>query len=279
MRRNIPFQGRIAYNTHEYTRNNPLMQLVRHTIECIDQRKTGRDILRSDVETREAVDVVRNYTTYIPNDRQQIISANQRPVAHPYYFAYRDLQNICLKILRYERVSYGDNKETVYGILFDGAWLWEEYVNTMLRTMGFTHPKNKNHIGAIKLFADESEFYYNMYPDFYSDDYKCVLDAKYKHLENGVQREDLYQVISYMHTMKYPHGGYLYPYCPQDYEDNDDVEKTIKEKQTYILANDTGTLITVPFNVPQKCDSWKVYCEQMKKEEDNFKGKIYDIRK
>ena len=73
LRKNVPFHGRIAYNTREYTRDNPLMQLIRHTIECIDRHKMGRNILRTDMETREAVDAVRQYTLYVPNDLQQVI--------------------------------------------------------------------------------------------------------------------------------------------------------------------------------------------------------------
>ena len=39
-----------------------------------------------------------------------------------------------------------------------------------------------------------------LYPDFYKDNY--ILDAKYKHLNSGVGREDLYQVITYMFCTK-----------------------------------------------------------------------------
>ena len=48
------------------------------------------------------------------------------------------------------------------------------------------------------------------YPDFYKDNF--IVDAKYKHLNNGVGREDLYQVVTYMYCRKALNGGYVYPY-------------------------------------------------------------------
>ena len=33
----------------------------------------------------------------------------------------------------------------------------------------------------------------------------------YQKLQNGVGREDLYQIVTYMHTMKIMRGGFIYP--------------------------------------------------------------------
>ena len=55
-------------------------------------------------------------------------------------------------ILRNERHQYGNGTRNVYGILFDGAWLWEEYVNTLIGDV-FYHPRNKTGDGAQRLFA------------------------------------------------------------------------------------------------------------------------------
>lgn len=274
IRKNVPFQGRIAYNTREYTRDNPLMQLVRHTIECLDRHKTGKDVLRADQDTREAVDVIRQYTLYIPNDLQLVISQNSKPVIHPFYTAYADLQNICLKILRHERIGYGDNKndETVFGMLFDGAWLWEEYLNTILKNMGFTHPQNKVKTGSIRLFSEESPLQHNLYPDFYNEMKRVVLDAKYKDFhkrltysggwDSGI-REDVFQVITYMHRQKYEVGGFLYP------------SRCDEENGHFPLEGGVGSIYTIPFHVPtESTDNWKAFCQAMHKEEENFKAAI-----
>ena len=63
-----------------------------------------------------------------------------------------------------EEVKYGESSDEICGILFDGAWLWEEYVNTILSNHGFKHPENKLHKGGIYLFDDHSGI---RYPDFY----------------------------------------------------------------------------------------------------------------
>ena len=129
-----------------------------------------------------------------------------------------------MQILHEEGINYGiDSEEKVHGILFDGAWLWEAYIFTLLKEsgLGFIHPDNIARTNKFNLFStrenEESQFdkgNRSAYPDFYND--KCVLDAKYKHLEKRIQREDLYQVICYMHTMPRDIGGYIYPYQAKD---------------------------------------------------------------
>lgn len=138
---NVPFQGKIAYNAREHTRDNYVMQLVRHTIEVIDRKTKGKDILRSDSEIREAVNIVRSCTSYIPNDRVNIIAQNSKAISHPFYTKYKELQEICLRILRNEKIGYGESNKEINGILFDGAWLWEEYI-AKLTSRFFKHYTN-----------------------------------------------------------------------------------------------------------------------------------------
>lgn len=72
-----------------------------------------------------------------------------------FYKEYTALQKLCLQILRQEEIKYGIDSDKVYGILFDGAWLWEEYLNTLLSNAGFKHPENKLGTGAIYLLSME----------------------------------------------------------------------------------------------------------------------------
>ena len=154
-----------------------------------------------------------------------------------------------MQILRHETIKYGKEKDKVYGILFDGAWLWEEYLATLLAELHFHHPENKLKKGGFPMFNrpeyDEvfSKNSRRLYPDLYhknNDSIDFILDAKYKHLNNGVGREDLYQVVSYMYCSKAPFGGYLYPL-------------EYKQKSTqYELKGYGGNIIVYPFHVPQK---------------------------
>ena len=245
IRENIPFRGTVAYSTREHSYDNEVTQLVRHTIEYIRTKEFGANILNNDPETKSCITQITLATqSYNVRERVKVINQNLRPIRHPYYSAYTDLQNLCLRILRHESLKYGQEKDKVYGVLFDGAWLWEEYLNTILQSEGFKHAENKKHKGGFKMFVndkDNAETDKNsrtLYPDFWKDDF--ILDAKYKHLNNGVGREDLYQVVTYMYCKKARHGGYVFPYESMD------------DPMHYKLVGYGGFMHIIPFYVPQK---------------------------
>lgn len=199
---------------------------------------------------------------------------------HPYYTDYISLQKLCMQILREEGISYGINSDDkVHGILFDGAWLWEAYIFTLLEKagQGFIHPDNIAKTNALKLFKSREETTgqsieenRDAYPDFYNDN--CVLDAKYKHLEKGIRREDLYQVISYMHTMPRKTGGYIYPYQSSE-------KKEAIKPMEFELKGNGGLIFTIPFRIPyyDKKSDWKTFCESMKEAEALFIEQISKI--
>lgn len=58
IQRNNPFSGRIAYNTREYSRDNSITQLIRHTIEVIKTSDYGESILNMDGETKAFVEEI-----------------------------------------------------------------------------------------------------------------------------------------------------------------------------------------------------------------------------
>ena len=207
IRQNIPFRGTVAYNTRTHSYDNEITQLIRHTIEFIKTKPSGSVVLNNDLETRQCVSqIVAATPTYKPTLRDKIIGQNLRPVHHPYFGAYTMLQSLCIKILRHESIKFGTEKDKVYGILFDGAWLWEEYLATFLKD--FTHPQNRTGKGRKHLFTDNSGY---CYPDFYNNE--IVLDAKYKGYTDWskVQGDDLYQVITYMHILNLKRGGFIVP--------------------------------------------------------------------
>lgn len=209
---NLPFVGNVAYSTREYTYDNSTTELIRHTIEVMKTSPYGRAILNINRDTIGHVQTIIEHTSsYNKNERSAIISKCMRHTAHPYFTEYRPLQNLCLLILRGEETRYGNSDDEICGILFDGAWLWEEYVNTLLRAEGFHHPKNKKRTGRVAIFEDGSG---TCYPDFYKKG--IVLDAKYKRLERcdkvaAVGNADLYQLISYTTILKAKEGGFVVP--------------------------------------------------------------------
>ena len=209
IKQNIPFMGKVAYNTREFSFDNATTQLIKHTAEYIIQ-KGFRNALNPNSETIENVSIIRQATPdYNIKDRQKIILKNYKKVKHPFFTEYEPLRSICMKILRHEGVSMENSENKVHGLLFDGAWLWEEYLNTILKDCGFIHPENKTKKNGLHLF-DGSQ---RIYPDFYKENPNIVIDAKYKRLQNytNLSTGDLYQVITYMYRLKASKGILLYP--------------------------------------------------------------------
>ena len=258
--RNVPFVGNIAYSTREYSHDNNMSELIRHTIEFMKTKRYGQLVLNIDRETIENVKIIVEHTpSYNKNERSSIISKNLRAKVHPYYTEYRPLQTLCLQILRMEEVKYGESSDEICGILFDGAWLWEEYVNTILSNHGFRHPENKLHNGGIYLFDDHSGI---RYPDFYKDD--MVLDAKYKRLGSydkvsKLDRNDIHQVMAYMTTLKVNRGGFVAP-----------LEQKQSKVPTSHLQGSMATLSIFGIEICKSATSYSDFCEKMGEMEDGF---------
>lgn len=211
IRLNYPATGNIAYRAREYTADNSVTEIIRHTIEYISSKWYGNSILSCDEDTRTFVCQIKEATPkYKLNEREQIIAKNLRPKIHPYYSGYAGLTKLCVEILKSEQIKYGSDDDAIHGILFDGAWLWEEYLNTILSPCGFKHPRNKTGEDKRYLFKGDKA---PRFPDFYGKN--VVLDAKYKGYSNstvdGIGREDLAQVISYMYILQSRYGVFLAP--------------------------------------------------------------------
>ncbi len=253
IRLNIPFRGTVAYNTRTHSYDNEITQLIRHTIEFIKTKPSGGVVLNNDLETRQCVSqIVAATPTYKPTLRDKIIGQNLRPVRHPYFGAYTALQSLCIKILRHESIKFGNEKDKVYGILFDGAWLWEEYLATFLKD--FTHPRSKTDNIGKKKFCNPNRVLCQ--PDFFIDG-KIVVDAKYKKHEtlfDGKQREDRFQLLSYMHVFNASQSGLIVP-----------SDKTGLLEQGEIVNGGTMSLFGLCVN--HKANSFLDYAKAMKNEE------------
>jgi 5-methylcytosine-specific restriction endonuclease McrBC regulatory subunit McrC len=277
IRINIPFAGKIAYSTREYSHDNSVTQLVRHTIEYIKTHPFGSGVLNCDSDTRDAVSQIRFYTpSYNHNNRQKIINTNLKPVSHPYFTEYKMLQKICLRILRREKLTFGEEKNKIYGVLFDGAWLWEEYLNVVLHDnkIAVEHPQNKKHKGGDYLFKDGQR----IYPDFIkrksknSADY--VADAKYKPIDNKSAeaiRTDYYQVITYMYRYNCDLGYILFPY---DGNENYMKKRIIVSENEKDNESEKRKIIELGLPIPQSENSFEGFKTEMKLKETSFSSRF-----
>ncbi|ORJ33225.1 3-isopropylmalate dehydrogenase [Streptococcus oralis subsp. tigurinus] len=261
LKRNVPFMGNVAYTTREFTYDNPLMQLIRHTIEYIKNQKSFGVLLDSNRENM--TEITRVTSSYKLADRAKIIRMNKiKPIRHAYFREYRKLQELCLMILSREKHGLGPQAQKVHGILFDVAWLWEEYVYSLL-PKGFIHPRNKDKADGISVFSVGKR---KVYPDFYDRERKIVLDAKYKKLEfteRGINREDLFQLISYSYILKSEKAGLIFPSMEQSV--NSEIGK---------LAGYGAQLKKWSIQIPQNASSYSAFCKMMENSEENFKAII-----
>ncbi len=260
LKKNVPFMGNISYTTREFAYDNPLMLLIRHTIEYIkNQKKLGRGILDSNREN--VTEIIRVTPSYKLADRVKIIRLNQtKPVRHAYFREYRKLQELCLLILSREKHGLGFQEQKIHGVLFDVAWLWEEYVYTLL-PKGFIHPRNKEKKEGILVFSGGKR---KVYPDFYDIERKIVLDAKYKKLEfteKGINREDLFQLISYSYILEAEKAGLIFP----------SVEKVV-DNEIGKLAGYRALLKKWSILIPQEAENYDHFVQQIHQSETiNFR--------
>jgi 5-methylcytosine-specific restriction endonuclease McrBC regulatory subunit McrC len=270
--KNIPFMGMIAYTTREHSYDNNLTQLIRHTIEHIKTHIFGSSILVNDSEVRDIVSKFIFVTdkSYNRNSRQRIISANLKPVSHPYFTEYAALQRICLKILKHEKITFGNDKDKVFGLLFDGAWLWEEYLNTILKD-NFIHPENKT--GKNRHFLFEN--FQSIYPDFISKtEPKSVGDAKYiplgqqhAYAENSEKATSIYyKTIAYMYRFSSNNGFLLFP------------NKDVCFYEEYKIKETAGVLKKIGLAIPEKSDNFKEFIQTMNANEIQLKHDLINGR-
>lgn len=266
---NVPFNGRVAYRTREFSYDNHVTQLIRHTVEYIRTKRLGEMVLHTNVDTQENVSLIVSATsTYRKQDRQQILKSNLRPVVHPYYTQYVPLQKLCLKILSHERLRYGQSKGEIYGILFDVSWLWEEYLNTLLAPLGFKHPNNRKNIGGVwlgySLRENKKRNAFLRYPDFYDKERSIILDAKYKKQIDYVA--DVNQVITYLYWMRGRIGMLVHPTADET------------ERKSYSLRgygdDSNACLIEYQFHIPTKVSSYEDFEGNIRFSETAFKEQV-----
>lgn len=268
--KNTPFVGKVAHSQREYSFDNDLMELIRHTIEFIKYKSYGHKILAQvKDEVKDVISATSNYETY---NRQKIIDANKTNVIrYVFYREYRELQNLCLLILQHQKHQIGMGSKKVYGLLFDGAWLWEEYMNSIVGEI-FYHPMNKAAKGSQRLFDHNRGL---IYPDFISKnaEARVIADAKYKSIDN-IGNKDYLQVLAYMFRFDAKKGFYFYP----EMGDEEDTIIWLNRGSTYeknVEARDDVCIIKHGFKIPIGLVEYDDFIEQMRCSEKQFLDGIH----
>lgn len=265
IRLNTPFTGNVAYTQREFSYDNALMELVRHTIEFIKHKPYGNKIL---AKAKEEVNLVIDVTAkYEPYSRTKIIEQNKRNmVHHAYYREYLSLQRLCILILQRQKHQVGTGSKQIYGILVDGAWLWEEYLYLLIGEK-FYHPMNKGGKGAQRLFEGNNGL---IYPDFISKNNtnRLIADAKYKPNEN-IGNRDYLQVLAYMFRFDAKVGYYLYP----EAKGADDMKLRLNCGSTYdgnVTPRDDVSIIKHGLRIPTDVGEYREFVAEIKNSEEEF---------
>jgi 5-methylcytosine-specific restriction endonuclease McrBC regulatory subunit McrC len=263
--KNTPFIGNVAYSQREFSYDNSLMELVRHTIEFIKAKPYGNHLLvKVKDEVKLVIDATPSYEVY---DRQKVIDQNKKSaVRHAYFREYLALQRLCLLILRHQKHQIGSGSKQIYGILFDGAWLWEEYVNSLIDDI-FYHPMNKGGKGAQRLFGGNIGL---IYPDFISRDKetRIIADAKYKPIDN-IGNRDYLQVLAYMFRFDAKAGYYLYP----ESEGSEDLQLWMNRGSTYesnVSPRDDISITKHGLKIPADAPDYSGFVSRMAAYEQEF---------
>lgn len=266
--KNTPFTGNIAYSQREFSYDNPLTELIRHTIEFIKKKPFGNHLL---FKVKDEVNLILASTPrYELCDRQKIIEQNKKYIIHHAYFKeYLSLQRLCILILQHQKHSIGSGSQRVFGILFDGAWLWEEYVNTLVNEI-FYHPLNKAKKGAQRLFNNNNNTAGLIYPDFISRDKenRIIADAKYKPIKN-IGNHDYLQLLAYMFRFDASVGYFLYP----ETENSNDLKLWMNCGSTYesnVRPRNDISITKHGLKIPLDALSYSDFSEKMKLREQEF---------
>lgn len=263
--KNTPFVGKVAYNQREHSYDNYLTELVRHTIEYIKKKPYGSRLLaNSKDEIKLIVDATQSYELY---DRRKIITENARNIIrHAYYHEYRALQHLCLLILKNREHNIGSGSRQIYGILFDGAWLWEEYIGLIVKD-AFHHPMNKSGKNAQRLFSNNTGL---IYPDFISRDFqnRIIADAKYKPFCN-IGGDDYLQILAYMFRFDAKTGYFFYP----ESMDSGDTELYLNSGSSFennVKPRGDISVIKHGLKIPDNATDYEDFKKKMKYSELNF---------
>lgn len=166
--------------------------------------------------------------------------------SNPYYSDYNVVIDLSKRLLRDESLGFGENK-SCSGFLFDMSMLFEYFIRKQIASTG---------VSILRKFGEELTIptcgikqRRKLEPDlvFQYNNLTFVFDVKYKYYDfiNGVKREDLFQLHTYIgqYANKFDNisaCGFIYPIKEERYD-------VLKEKHPNIFANEHIILDQITF--------------------------------
>lgn len=225
-----------------------------------------------------------------PASRQEarkLVQKERKKITHAVYSDWESVRKTAILILKYMGIAPEDDGTNVSGILINMNYIWERYLVQIVKEK----IENKYQIEGKKLFETffcPGQKPKKLYPDLVISDKNgplLIIDAKYKNEWENVasnksdkterEREDCFQIMSYMYRAKCKFGGI---FCPQT-KVQDDGKKSLKEYSIFDAPDEKATdekaivtLFSLQINGIQ--GSSKEFAEEMEKREDALCGEI-----
>ena len=237
LRENIPFPRGIAYVKREISINVAVNRLLLHAALAVQRRRP--DLFERNECARDALMIMRAEISD-PGDLRSVLAHRdcRESIVHPYFReTWEPLRQIARLILEEERWQLFQEcpEDEVCGVVFDGAWLWESYLATILKKGGYRHcVYGEGSVDKFESLWNVSTQRCNatMYPDFVrkdGDKFIALADAKYK---SFLKREDRLQMIAYAFVYEPKVNFLIYP--PKDVKcdiGNDDEPEVLVDEE------------------------------------------------
>ena len=298
VRLNPLFNGQIAYAYREYTVDNDVNRIIL-TAYCMLEKKYKswmNDLTKPRRNVKDCIAQLKNIMQPISREEVRVLlkKANKK-ITHSVYKDWEKVRKTAILLLRHMGIHIAsENNSTICGVLLDMNYIWEQYLENVLREN--TEKTLKTQEETKILFSKNNEAKRTIKPDFRftnNDNKKSILilDAKYKRkwqdafiqkegTWKGV-REDVFQILAYMYTFKCDRAGVVCPVvCDKEKTDWKEKKYTIDEykKENNNNEQNCPTFYIVPFYIPSEIqDNDSGYGEKMKKAEEEFRESVNKI--
>ena len=202
------FDGKIDCNYKEHSYNNIINYTISLALKKVFKKDEYRQIVEDIYEIKNAFDSIQHKKINLK------LETNNK-VLNPFYVKYNEVYKLSLNILNNNFSSIGEESQDFSAFLFDISLLFEHHIRKILQQKFSLFQKNKEEFSV-----PNGIFENKLFPDViidHGDNKISIFDVKYKYFNktHGVDREDRFQLTSYVatHLSKYEiiECGFIYP--------------------------------------------------------------------
>lgn len=210
------FDGKTRCNYKEHSFNNDTNYIISLAINKIFKIQKYVSIV-NDIHT------IKNAFNQVEYKKKNIKLLSNIKVKNPFYGKYNEVFKLAYKILNEDFGSNGEDEFSAF--LFDISLLFEHHIRSLLKTKYNLGIKNQK-----EFQVPNGNRFSHIFPDviiYHDDGSISIYDVKYKHFGKEVNREDRFQLISYvaiyLQKYKIKECGFIYPADSSEQETKEQV--------------------------------------------------------